>query len=63
MPKSCCSGVATFDEGVWPTALAESINPSKQLVLELVQGLRQDDRLDVALGSDLLIICVEDASP
>ena len=52
-----------FVRGWCPTALAKSINPPEQLVLELVQGLRQDDRLDVALGSDLLINRVEDASP
>ena len=55
MPKSCCSGVATFNEGGWPTALAENINPSKQLVLELVQGLCKVDGIEAALGVDLLI--------
>ena len=51
-----------FLRGWYPTALTESINPPEQLVLELVQGLRQDDGLDAALGSDLLINRVEDAS-
>ena len=54
------SGV--FVRGWCLTALVESINLSKQLVLELVQGLRQDNGLDAALGSDLLIDRVEDAS-
>ena len=51
-----------FVRGWCPPALAESINPPKQLVLELAQGLRQDDGLDADLGSDLLINRVEDAS-
>ena len=55
-----CGG---FVRGWCPTALAESINPPKQLVLELVQGLRQDNGLDAALTSDLLINRVKDASP
>ena len=37
------------------TTLAESTDPAKQLVLELVQGLCQVDALDAALGFDLLI--------
>ena len=66
-PSEHCSQQQTlcvfFVWGWCPTALAESINPPKQLVLQLVQGLRQDNGLDAALGSNLLINHVEDASP
>ena len=51
-----------FILGWCPATLAKSIDPEKLLVLELVQGLRQDGGIDAAPGFDLLINRVEDAS-
>jgi len=53
--QAICGG---FARGWYPTTLAESTDPAKQLVLELVQGLCQVDTRDAALGFDLLINCV-----
>ena len=50
--QAICGG---FARGWCPTTLAESTGPAKQRVLELVQGLRQVDGLDDALGFGLLI--------
>ena len=53
--QEICRG---FARGWRPTTLAESTGPTKQLILELVQGLRQVDTHDAALGFDLLTECV-----